>query len=273
MISRHSLDDGKAADKLETFEVPLHPLLVFLVVLARVGGMVTFAPFWSNKSANAKVRVVLAGVLAIALTPIVMSRIETPPAEISSLAPIILGELAIGLILGFVGKVVFSSFELAAHLLASQMGFSLAGTIDPSTQAHTTAFGTIAQMIGLMILLAVEGHHWFLAATVKSFTTTLPGTFVFSGELLDLILCLSANALVVGVTLAAPAIIVLLAVEFALEIFGRTAPQFQVFILGFPLKIAVGLWLIGASLYFLPSAFRRVIGAIYQGLIDVMAVM
>lgn len=258
---------------LETFEVPLRPLLVFLVVLARVGGLVTFAPFWSHKAANAKIRTVLAFVLAIALTPIVMTRIETPSAQISDLTLILAGELVIGIIFGFVGRVVFSSFELAAHLLASQMGFSLAGTIDPSSQAQTTAFGTIAQMLGLMVLLAADGHHWFLAATVKSFSTTAPGSFTFTPELLDILLRFSANSLVVGVTLAAPAIIVLLAVEFALEFFGRTAPQFQVFVLGFPLKIGIGLWLVGSSLYFLPSAMRDVLGGIYHGLVQVMGAM
>lgn len=258
---------------MESFEVPLHPLLVFLVVLARVGGLVTFAPFWSNRSADAKIRVVFAGVLAIALTPAIMPRFATPPSELGSLLPVLAGEILIGMVFGFVGKLVFSGFELAAHLLSSQMGFSLAGVIDPSTKAHTTAFGTIAQMLALMVLLAADGHHWFLAATVKSFSTTVPGSFAFNAELLDLLLRFSANALVVGVTLAAPAIIVLLAVEFALEIFGRTAPQFQVFILGFPLKIVAGLWIIGASLYFLPSSFRHILGGIYHGLIKVMEVM
>ena len=211
--------------------------------------------------------------MSLALTPVLMSRIETPSSEISDLTLILAGELAIGMIFGFVGRIVFSSFELAAHLLASQMGFSLAGTIDPSTQAQTTAFGTIAQMLGMMILLAADGHHWFLAATVKSFSTTAPGSFAFSHDLLDIILHLSANSIVVGVTLAAPAIIVLLALEFALEIFGRTAPQFQVFILGFPLKIGVGLWLVGASLYFLPVALRDVLGGIYHALVQVINAM
>jgi flagellar biosynthetic protein FliR len=258
---------------LETFEIPIRPLLVFLVVLARVGGLVTFAPFWSHKAANAKIRVVLAFVLALALAPVVMTRIETPSSELSDLTLILAGELVIGMIFGFVGKIVFSGFELAAHLLAAQMGFSLAGTIDPSTQAQTTAFGTIAQMLGLMTLLAADGHHWFLAATVKSFSSVAPGSFTFTPELLEIFLRFSANALVVGVTLAAPAIIVLLAVEFALEFFGRTAPQFQVFVLGFPLKIGVGLWLVGASLYFLPAAMRDVLGTIYQGLIQVLGAM
>jgi flagellar biosynthesis protein FliR len=247
--------------------------MVFLVVLARVGGLVTFAPFWSNRAANAKVRAIFALVLAIALTPVLISRVGSLPTDIGGIIPIMAGELLIGMFLGFIGKIVFSGFEIAAHLLSSQMGFSLAGTIDPSTQAHTTAFGTIAHMFAMMILLAADGHHWFLAATVKSFSTTAPGTFAFSYEMVDLLIRLSANALVVGVTLAAPAIIVLLAVELALEIFGRTAPQFQVFILGFPLKIGIGLWILGASLYLLPSAVRGVLGGMHDGLLKALAVM
>ncbi|MFT3742993.1 MAG: flagellar biosynthetic protein FliR [Pyrinomonadaceae bacterium] len=258
---------------METFEVPLRPILVFLVVLARVGGMVTFAPFWSNKVASPKIRIVLAFVLAMALTPIILTRIETPPADLGPLTVVIVGEILIGMVFGFVGRIVFSALELATFLISSQMGFSLAGTIDPSTQAQTTAFGIVGQMLGLMVLLAMDGHHWFLAATVKSFSVTAPGTFDLSPALLDIILKLSASSLVVGVTLAAPAIIVLLAVEFALELFGRTAPQFQVFILGFPIKIAVGLSLIGASLYFIPGAVRDVLGNIYHGLVSAMGAM
>jgi len=258
---------------LENLIVPLRPFLVFLVVLARVGGLMTFAPFWSHKAATGKIRIVLAFVLALALTPVLMPKITTPPSEITDLVLILLGEVMIGMVLGFVGRMVFSAFELAAHLTAAQMGFSLAGTIDPSTQAQTTAFGTIAQMLGLMALLAVDGHHWFLAATVKSFTTTAPGSFAFSAAMLDVFLRLSADALVVGVTLAAPAIIVLMAVEFALEFFGRTAPQFQGFVLGFPLKIGLGLWLIGASLYILPNAFRDVTSGVYRGLVKVLGAM
>ncbi len=258
---------------MENFEIPLHPFLVFLVVLARVGGVVTFAPFWSHHAANAKVRVILAFVLSIALMPVVSTKIQTPPDDIYSLTLILMGELLIGMVMGFVGKIVFMGFELASFFVASQMGFALAGTIDPSTKAQTTALGTIAQMLGLMVLLGADGHHWFLAATVKSFSTTAPGSFVFTAELLEIFLRLSANALVVGVTLAAPALIVLLAVELALEFFGRTAPQFQVFILGFPIKIAVGLWLIGAALFFLPGAFRDVLSQIYHGLTQVLGAM
>jgi flagellar biosynthesis protein FliR len=244
-----------------------------LVVLARVGGLVTFAPFWSHKSASMKIRVILAGVLALTLTPVVMARIAAPPAEIGPFTMVLIGEIMIGMVLGFVGRIVFSAFELAAHIVSSQMGFSLAGTIDPSTQAQTAAFGMIAQMLALMVLLSIDGHHWFLMATVKSFSTTPPGAFTFSPELLDLILRLSGNALTVGVTLAAPAIIVLLSVELSLDFLGRTAPQLQVFFLGFPLKIGVGLWLLGTTVYLMPSTFRGVMSTLYHNLAQTLGAM
>ncbi|MCY7347162.1 MAG: flagellar biosynthetic protein FliR, partial [Pyrinomonadaceae bacterium] len=110
---------------MENLIVPLRPFLVFLVVLARVGGLVTFAPFWSHKAATAKIRIVLAFVLALALTPVLMPKLAAPPSEIADLVLVLLGEVLIGMVLGFVGRVVFSAFELAAHLTAAQMGFSL----------------------------------------------------------------------------------------------------------------------------------------------------
>jgi flagellar biosynthetic protein FliR len=255
---------------VETFEVPLRPFLVFLVVLARIGGLVTFAPFWSHRAATAKIRVVLALFLALIITPVVLPKIATPPEDIPSLTLVLIGELIIGCALGFIGKIVFVAFETAAHFVGSQMGFSLAGTIDPSTQAQTAAFGTVAQMLALMILLAADGHHWFLFAAVKSFSTTAPGTLEISAQTAQIFVRLFGDALMIGFALAAPMIIVLLVTEFALEIFGRAAPQFQVFILGFPIKIAVGLWIIGASLFFMPAVFRNIFGNIVQGLAQIL---
>ncbi len=258
---------------MENFVLPIHPVLIFLVVLARVGGLVTFAPFWAHNSISFNIRVIIAGVLALILTPFLMTKLQTPPTESFALSLVLLGELLIGLALGFVGRLVFLGFEMAAHLVGAQMGFTLAGIIDPATRAQTTAFGIIGQMLSIVILLGMNGHHWFINAAVRSFFLTPPGSFTMSADLVEIFLRLSANALLVGVTLAAPAIIVLIVVEFGLEFFGRTAPQFQVFILGFPLKIGIGLWIIGASLYFLPNAFRDVLRTIYTGLAEVLKVL
>lgn len=255
---------------MDTFAVPVQPFLLFVVVLARIGGLLTFAPFFANRVTSPKIRISLALVIALALTPVLSTRVTVPDTGMGDLFVVILGELVIGLLFGLVGRIIFSGIEMAAFLVSSQMGFSLAGTIDPSTQAQTTAFGIIGQMLGLMVLLGADGHHWFLATAVKSFSTTPPGELFLSAAVPELLVRLSSSAILVGITLAAPAIIVLLAVEFALELFGRTAPQFQIFILGFPIKIAIGLITIGATLYLLPSSLREVVGGISDGLLKAL---
>ena len=243
---------------MENLIVPLHPFLIFIVVLARIGGLVTFAPFWSHNAAPVQVRIILALMLSLIVTPVVSSHLPTPPDSFLLLSIVLVGEAVIGVAMGMAGKLVLSSLEVAAHVAGFQMGFSLAGTIDPATRAQTAAFGTIAQMFGLSMILITDTHHWILAAMVESLRLIPPGSVSITPSLADLFIRLSADSIAVGVAMAAPMIIVLLTVEFALAIAGRAAPQLQIMILGFPIKIAVGLWVIGSTLYFLPGAVRTV---------------
>ncbi len=251
---------------MQPFVLPLKPVLIFIIVLFRVGGLVTFAPFWGHQTVSKQIRVVLALVLALALTPPLVNLLPMPPSSPLALAPLLLIELLIGFAFGFVGRLVFSGLEMAAQVIGFQMGFSLAGTIDPSTRAQTTALGIAAQMLGLVIFMRADGHHWLLLATVRSFQFVGPGSAHISASLAQLFIRLSAEALAIGVALAAPAIVMLLGLECALAIAGRAIPQIQVMILGFPIKIAAGLWLIGASLYFMPSAIRATLGPMQRAL-------
>jgi len=258
---------------MEPFIIPLKPLLIFIVVLARVGGLVTFAPFWGHQAATKQIRVVLAFALTFVITPTLIDKLPMPPTEPLALTIVLLIELATGFAFGFVGRLVFSGLEIAAQIIGYQMGFSLAAAIDPPTQAQTAALGIVAQMLGLVIFMSADGHHWLLLATVQSFEVIGPGGAHISATLAQLMLRLSADALAVGVALAAPAIVMLLALEFALAVAGRAIPQIQVMVLGFPIKIAAGLWLIGASLYFMPGAIRATLGTMKDGLSRVMVAL
>lgn len=247
---------------MEPLSIPLRPLLIFLVVLARVGGVVTFAPFWSNKVVTSRVRAVLAMMVALVVTPIVSTKLPTPPTEFMQLVLVLGGELIIGFILGFAGRLIFSALEVAATAVGFQMGLSLASTIDPATQAQTAALGMLAQMFGLMVLIGADGHHYLLEVTIHSFQFVAPGNFHINGAMAEIMIRLAADAFAMGVALAAPAVVILLAVETVLAVAGRVAPKLEVMILGFPLKIAVGLWLLGASIFFLPGAIRAIFSSL-----------
>jgi flagellar biosynthesis protein FliR len=255
------------------FDIPLRPILIFAIVLARVGGLATFAPFWGNRALPGRIRAMLALALALALTPTVLPRMATPPSDALGLSMVLLGECVIGCAFGLVGRLIFSALDMVAYMLGFQLGLMLASTIDPSTRAQTNAIGAAMQMFGLMILLAIDGHHWFLITTVRSFDVLGPGGASITADLARLMLRLSADALATGVALAAPSIVILLAVEVLLSIAGRAAQQLQVMMLSFPLKILFGVWVVGSALYFMPGALRSVLGSIRANLARALGAM
>lgn len=258
---------------MDFLTLPLQPILVFLVVLARVGGMVTFSPFWGHQSVNARVRAFLAMAVALVLTPAVSSRLPLLPDEPLRLSLILGSELVVGFLIGFCGKLVFSALDAAASALGFQMGLSLASTIDPATQAQTAALGILAQMFGLMVMLAADGHHWVLEVTVRSYSLVGAGGFRVTPAMADAVLRLSADALAAGVALAAPAIIVLLSVEILLAVAGRVAQRLEILLLSFPIKLAAGLWLLGSSIYFMPAAVRTSFSNLQATVMKVLGAM
>jgi flagellar biosynthetic protein FliR len=237
--------------------VGLRPLGVFLVALARVGGVVTFAPFWSVDAASRTIRAALALGLALVLTFLLLPRLPELPTDMLAFGALIVSELAFGALFGIVGRLAFAAYDVAAQIVVTQIGFSLASTIDPTSRAQTTSFGVMAQFLGTLFLLGLNGHHWFVIAIVRGFDAVPPGGFVMTEGLAEALIRLTAAAVSAGVGLAAPAIVMLLAVEAALALCGKVAPRFEFLVMGFPIKIAVGLWLMGATLYFWPVGFKR----------------
>lgn len=247
---------------LEPISIPVRQVLIYLVVLARIAGLVTFAPFWNVTMVPKQIRIVLAMSLAIVVSLLVGKKIPSPPMDYLSLASVIAGEVIIGCLIGFIGQLVLTSLDIAAQVLATQVGFSLGSIINPTNRTQTTAIGIMTQMLGIIIFLAIDGHHWLLMATISSFNSFVPGDFSLSENIFYLLIRLSANALAMGIALAAPAMIVLFAVELAIALSGRIAPQLQVMLVSFPIKIMFSLVLIGSCLYVLPQHIRQILKVI-----------
>lgn len=233
----------------------------------------TFAPFWSLNAASTKIRILTAMTLSLIIAFIVEPKLQTPPTNLIGLAIVIMGELGIGAVMGFIGRMVMNALEFAAHLISTQMGFSLATTIDPTSKAQTTVLGRLAVMVGLMMLLSVNGHHWFLISTIESYQAIQPGQFAVSAGLADLLIRISADGLTMGLSLVAPVIVILLIVELMIALAGRVVPQLQVMLLGFPIKISLGLCLLGGSLYLAPGAIHSILYAMRIGLARALTLM
>lgn len=247
---------------IELLNIPVKLVLVYVVVLARVAGLVSFAPFWNVMTVPKQIRIVLAISLAIVITLLVKEKFPTPPQEYLSLAIVIIGEVIIGCLIGFIGQLVVSALDTTAQILSTQLGFSLASIINPTNRTQSSAIGILSEMLAIVVLLAINGHHWFLVAVVNSFSSFIPGQISLSQDIFYLLIRLSANALTTGVALAAPAVIILFAVEIFIALSGRVAPQLQVMLISFPIKTMIGLLLIGTSLYMLPKYLKQMLSVI-----------
>lgn len=244
------------------FDLPAAWILTYLLVLARVAGLMIFAPFLGSPGIPALIRVALSVGLSLALFPVVQDKVPAVAIDSMALLPILAGELVMGIALGLVGQLFASALQVAGHLIGFQMGFGIINIIDPQTQVESSVISLFQNLVGILVFLAIDAHHWFIQAITDSYDIVGPQAIRHSAALTNEMIRLGGQMFVVGFKLAAPVVIVLIIVDIVLGIIGRAAPQIHILIVGMPLKTLAGfvfmLATAHASLPFLQHQLNRV---------------
>jgi flagellar biosynthetic protein FliR len=223
----------------------------FLLVLARSAGLVLGAPILGHLLVPRRVRAGLAFLLTVALLPVVAP--APPSASLWGLAGAVALEAGFGTLIGLVAQLVFAGVALGGELAGVQMGFGMVSLFDPQSNTNLTIIAEWQQLLALLVFLALDAHHLLLRALVESFRAAPPGLLVPSAVAGKAVFSLAGDIFATGVRIAAPVMIALLLTNAALGVLARTIPQLNVFIVGFPLTVGVGLVMLGASL---PFTFR-----------------
>jgi len=218
----------------------LEHLLAMLPAGLRVVGLVAVAPGLSLQQAPAQVRVALALALAVVIAPIASADRPVPDEPLRFMA-LCLVELVVGLAMGFVAAVVLEALRLGGEVLDLQMGLRAGQLFDPASGAHSGILSTAYYMIALVLFVSVNGHHWLLRGLAASFTIVPVGSASLGGALAELAGDLGTCVLTMGLRIAAPVMAALLLADLALGLVARAVPQINVFLVGIPAKIAVGL--------------------------------
>jgi flagellar biosynthetic protein FliR len=220
--------------------------LSFVLTLMRVSVLIFFLPFFGGDTIPTPVKAALCLVLALAIWPAGALPGEVFPAHPFHLVLIFLGELILGLGLALLVNFVFAGMQLGAELIGFQMGFSMISLMDPSNpgqQLVITSF--LAQMVALALFLSLDGHLLLLSSLLGSFKLMGPGELLLGSRALEDMLSLSAGMFVLAVKVAGPVLACLFLVELALALMARVAPQMNLLVLGFPIKIGVGFFFFG----------------------------
>lgn len=214
---------------------------LFLVLL-RCTGFVVTAPILGHRTVPRPVKAGLIGILAFALAQGAQAAPGAMPVLVA--API---ELLIGLALGFTMALGFAAVESAARLLSLQMGLSLGAVFDPVGGEASTPFDPLFAVMAGLLFLALDLHLQVVGVLADSFTT-LPIGGEWPTGLFGAVSHLIALALELSARVAMPLALVLLLAELAVALISRAIPQVNVFFLGLPLKILLGIALVAIAL-------------------------
>ena len=236
-------------------EIRIEQLFSFVFILARTSGIFVFTPFFGSLNIPVQARVILAVVISYLFalgSPLALQATLTLPNVLIG----ILGELVAGMAIGFAAHALFAGLQYAGQIVGFQIGFSFVNAVDPQTSSRSTTLSVFQTQIGMLLFLGLNAHHWFIRAIGTSLTALPPFSIHIGQEFIHKIADLGAQVFVIGFQIAAPVTAVLLLTDVALGLIGRSAPQVHIMIIGFPLKVLVGIAALGMGLYFFPSAMR-----------------
>ncbi len=221
----------------------------FILVLARVTPLFLIAPPFSSPMIPPRVRVIIAVGISIGLAPIALhgQHISSDPLTLAGL--VIAGGL-VGLGFAFSFTVLFAAIESAGAIADLDTGFSYGSLIDPFTGNETGVFSRFYSLVGIAIFFVIGGEAWVIRGLSRTFQLVPLTATPRIGSLVSGAVQVFTTVFVSAVEIAAPVLIALLVTDAAFGVVSRVVPQLNVFAVGFPAKVAVGLLVVGASLPF-----------------------
>lgn len=239
------------------FNLPYQTALEGALVFIRVGGILFALPFFGEQATPIRVRILLSVAIAFMIYPMIESHWPRGfPNDLLGFVILLLKELMIGLLIGYVAKLAQEALIAAATIVGFQMGFGTANMIMPNSEQMTDAFTAFHRVLIVLFFLALDLHHIYLSALVDTFRAIPSGEAIFRAEIGSFLIRMSADLFVIAIRLAAPVLIALLFTMAALGLVARAVPQIQVFVLSFPVSFYVGILVYLASVSFFPQWFK-----------------
>lgn len=206
----------------------------------RISGMLLMVPILSGSYVPMNVRLLVAVFITFAIAP---SLALPPPVDPFTWHGILLivQQLGIGVTIGLIFALIFQAFVIAGHLASMSMGLAMASMVDPATGVNTPIIGRYFTIIATLLFLLMNGHVLVFKAVLQSFETLPIGLHFFTQDSLKLIYGFGSQMFESGVMIALPLVTALLLVNIAFGIVARAAPALNIFAVGFPVTLLVGL--------------------------------
>ncbi|MFZ5352066.1 MAG: flagellar biosynthetic protein FliR [Bacillota bacterium] len=213
---------------------------VFFLVLVRMSSLFVITPVFGRRSVPNYFKIGLAFFCTVILVPL-LGDVKVEYSNIYAYGGIVLKELLIGIVMGYVSFLVFSAIYVAGQIIDMQIGFGMVNILDPMTETQVPLMGNFLYILSTMFFLVIDGHYILLQALFKSYNLIPVDMAAFDNYMVSNIIKIFVETFEIGFKISIPILAASLLAEVSLGILAKTVPQMNVFVVGMPLKIGLGL--------------------------------
>ena len=225
--------------------LPVFDLVTWFLAFARLGAILAFFPIFSG-NVPVLLRVALSALVAF-LVLLGLEVVDATNLGLAGLIRLMVIEISVGLLLGFICRMVFYAIEIGAGVMASEMGLSMSNVYNSLSQELMSTPGVLLYWLAVMLLFTLDMHHWLLIGFQKSFAAVPIGGAGLSKALYAEVIGRSGQVFFVAVQMVAPVLACSFLVTIIFSLLGRVVPQMNVFAESFPVKSLAGMFVFGMT--------------------------
>lgn len=240
----------------------------WLFVFMRASAFLLVLPFFSVTNFPVTLRVSI-GVLASLLIAPLLPPFAAGRLDLFALVGVCVQEISVGLLLGFLTRLIFFTVELAGSVIATEMGLNMAGVFDPFTEQQAQIPSTILFYLSAMVMLTLNLHHWMLLGFARTYAVLPIGDAHLNAALFETIVAKTSEIFTLALQMAAPVMAVSFVITLVFALLGRAVPQMNVFSESFYVRIAAGLIVFGFTLQITAQYVRNYLDRLPNDLLAV----
>ena len=257
--------------EIDFFDIVQGQIAAFLLVLTRTSGIFFISPFFGSLNIPVQIRAAVAIVMAVVTFPVIVKQtVVTAPDTLLMFAGTIAQELFIGWLIGFIAYVAFAAINMSGKIMDMQVGFSVANVMDPTSGQQSPLIGSFLYNLAIIYFVVANGHHMIIAALIDSFQRIPLDGLIWNASLTNLIADFTAGVFLTGMKIAMPVTFSILMVNVGMGILARTMPQMNIFVIGIPLHLMIGTFMLSMLMpfyiLFLDVMFNEMYGNITAAL-------
>lgn len=237
--------------EIDFFDIIQGQAAAFLLVLTRTSGIFLIAPFFGSLNIPVQLRAATAIMMAVVTFPVIVKEtVVTAPETILMFGGTVAQELFIGWMIGFIAYVAFAAINMSGKIMDMQVGFSVANVMDPTSGQQQPLIGSFLYNLAVIYFLVANGHHMIIAALVESFNRIPLDGVIWNEALSSFIGDITAGVLLTGMKIAMPVTFAILITNVGMGILARTMPQMNIFVVGIPLHLMIGTFMLSMLMPF-----------------------